>query len=260
MTEGASVREIIDQNPMVGEPRSAARRFWTGREEKLLRETYPSGIYNHARGMGIDGPATARRGGRPRERWASNEQIDRIITEVYQRAPKKNDIKKLAVTVGRPRWWVSKRAQKLGLVAPRFKEPPWSEAEIELVAANAHKAPPTIRLILAGKGFRRSPTAILVKLKRLGTGTGKNADVDHYTATALAKLFGIDVKSLTRWIDKGWLRAAKRGTARVEAQGGDEWWIHRRDIRAFIIESTAAVDIRKVDKFWFVEILVNGGK
>jgi hypothetical protein len=41
----------------------------------------------------------------------------------------------------------------------------------------------------------------------------------------------------------------------VAANGGDEYWIHRHDVRAFVVANVAAVDLRKVEKFWFVEML-----
>lgn len=72
---------------------------------------------------------------------------------------------------------------------------------------------------------------------------------------------GVDAKVVTGWITKGWLKAQRRGTDRTEAQGGDQWWIHRRDVRTFIIQNAAAVDLRKiVDKEWFVDLLANGGR
>jgi hypothetical protein len=60
---------------------------------------------------------------------------------------------------------------------------------------------------------------------------------------------------VTGWVNKGWLRAARRGTERTPQQGGDEHWIHMRDVRRFVIDNVAAVDFRKVDKFWLVDLL-----
>ena len=265
------IRDLLDENPLVGVPRTGVKRFWTGREEKLLRLHFPQGgvpaclpvlpgrtassIYQRAGQLGLRSPVTIRRGCVPRQRWSGNDQIDTVIRAAYQRTPTKGDISRLARTVGRPRWWVSKRASALGLVTPRFKQPPWSEAEIEIVAEAAHRDPTTIRRTLARAGFTRTETAISVKLKREGVVVGRDADPDHYTATGLAKLLGIDAKGVTAWIIKGWLKAERRGTARVEAQGGDEWWIRRRDVRRFVVDNAAAIDLRKVEKFWFIDLL-----
>ncbi|MFC0243657.1 hypothetical protein [Rhodopseudomonas telluris] len=46
---------------------------------------------------------------------------------------------------------------------------------------------------------------------------------------------------------------------RTAAQGGDEWSIHRRAVRAFVIDNIASVDFRKLDKFWLVELLTSAG-
>lgn len=267
--EGASLRDQLDENACVGPMRSGAKRFWTGREEKLLRQHYPAGginaclpvltgrsassIYQRAGQLGLRSPKT------PvdfrRQRWTSSDAIDAVIRRTYQATPTKGDILRLAKTVGRPRWWVSKRAAALGLVTPRFKAPPWTEAEIELIEGRAHQSPATLRRALKALGYARTETAITVQLKRLGA---SREDPDHFTARGLASVMGVDVKGVTTWIAKGWLRAKRRGTERVEAQGGDLWWIHRRDVRAFIVENVAAVDLRKVDKFWLVDLLTDG--
>jgi len=54
-----------------------------------------------------------------------------------------------------------------------------------------------------------------------------------------------------RWIEKGLLKASKKGTKREN----DEWHIEDRHIRQFIVENVGIIDIRKVDKVWFVELL-----
>ncbi|WP_206078655.1 hypothetical protein [Allomesorhizobium camelthorni] len=261
------IRELLDSNPMVGARRDGSRRFWTGREEKLLRENYPGGgvsaclavlpgrsaksIYMRAGTLGLLRPGPD---GKVHERqaWESSEQIDLIIRRTYQKSPSKGDIQKCAATCGRPRWWVSKRAVKLGLVVPRFKEPAWSEVEIEIVTENAHKAPATLQKMLRSKGFHRTETAIFVKLKRIGA---DRTDPNHLNANQLAGVMGVDRKTVSGWIAKGWLKATRREATATD----DFWWIHRRDVARFIVENVAAVDLRKVDKFWFVDLLVHEG-
>jgi hypothetical protein len=60
------------------------------------------------------------------------------------------------------------------------------------------------------------------------------------------------------WIESGDLKAIRRETARTELQGGDIWFIEKTAVKAFIIQNIGIVDIRKVDKFWFVEMLTGG--
>lgn len=265
--EVTGVRDLLDHNPVAGDRRTGTKRFWTGREEKLLRENYPSGgvsaclaalpgrsassIYQRAGLLGLR-VTDARGNAKDRQKWEGNDQIDAIIRRVYQTRPDKRAILHCAQTLGRPRWWVSKRAQKLGLVAPRFKEPPWSEAEIDLISEGAHKSPKVLRGILKRHGFNQSETAIIVKLKRVGA---DRTDPDHFNANQLATVMGVDRKTVAAWITKGWLKAQRR-----EASAADDfWWIHRRDIARFVVEHLAHVDIRKVEKFWFVDLLVHDG-
>ncbi|WP_185928219.1 hypothetical protein [Mesorhizobium sp. M6A.T.Ce.TU.016.01.1.1] len=265
--EVSGIRELLDHNPVAGERRTGTRRFWTGREEKLLRANYPGGgitaclaalpgrsassIYQRANVLGLRVPDA---NGKVNERqaWASSDAIDAIIRRTYQKSPTKNDVQACAGTCGRPRWWISKRAAKLGLVTPRFKQAPWSEAELDLIGDNAHKAPATLRRMLKAKGFDRSETAIIVKLKRLGA---DRTDPHHLNANQLAGVMGVDRKTVAGWIAKGWLRATRREASATD----DFWWIHRRDVARFVIDNVAAVDLRKVDKFWFVDLLAHEG-
>lgn len=262
-----SVRAALDADAARAE---APRRPWTGREEMILKRVYPAGglqaarealpdrsvsaIYQRAGVLQLRSPH--KRTGVPRQRYQTSEFIDAAIRRAYQVTPDKGTVARLAQTLMRPRWWVSKRATKLGLVVPRFKESPWTPAELDIVQAHAHRSPATLRRTLQRHGFTRTETAIVVKLKRLGA---DRTDPDHYTATGLADLMGVDVKTVTRWIETLGLVARRRGTDRTEQQGGDQWWIHRRDVRQFIIDNAAAVDLRKVDRTWFIDLLADSG-
>jgi hypothetical protein len=265
------IRDLLDHNPVGGGIRSVIKRPWTSMERAIVREHYPLGgvaaclpllpgrtassIYQRALIDGVRSPK-----GTPvsqRQQWTSTPQIDFIITRVYQRTPSKGDIKQLAGTLNRPMWWVSKRATKLGLARQRWREPKWTEAEEEFAAANAHKPPENVAQMMRRRGWARTATAVSVKQKRLGTPTGRNADLDHYTANQLSILFGVDRNGIRKWIAKGWLKAERRGTDRTEAQGGDEYKIHRKEVRKLVVENVAAIDIRKVEKFWFVDLLAS---
>lgn len=263
--DGGSLIAIDPAALALAAPAKPKRKEWTNREEKILREHFQTGgapaclehlpdrtessIYQHANAMGLRSEKQTKE----RQRWTTNEHIDAVIRRVYQSDKLHTGVvTKLAKTLGRPTWWVKKRAAALGHATPRFKEPKWSSEETELLEANAYKSPDRIRLIFKKRGFTRTTTAIVVKMKRLEC---DRTDLDHYTATALSNLFGIDAKVVTGWIAKGWLKAKRRGTDRVNIQGGDMWWIHRKDIRTFVIDNVAAVDFRKVDKFWLTDLL-----
>ena len=178
-------------------------------------------------------------------------EMDDQIRQVYRTNTGKSEVNELSVKLKLPRWRVSRRAREIMAYEPRIKEPNWSEAELKILKDNAHKTPITIRKILKKSGFTRSATGILLKRRRLEW-TGKN--LAGYSASLLAQCLGIDQHSITNLINKGHLKAKRRGTARKNPKE-DYWWIIEEDIKKFIIESIGLIDIRKVDKFWLVDIL-----
>lgn len=44
----------------------------------------------------------------------------------------------------------------------------------------------------------------------------------------------------------------------MPAQGGDIYFIRDKWVRDFILAYIAEIDIRKVDKYWFVDLLAGG--
>lgn len=264
------LRLLIEEGLIVGEPRTGGRRFWTNREIRILRDTYPAGglakclpllpgrttysIYQHALKLKLTAPLPDGRERAERQTWTSNEHIDAAIREGISKATGRGDVLRLAKSLNRPRYWVSQRAAKLGCTPPRFKEPPWSKAELEIIGEAAHLQPKALRSRLLRAGFHRTPTAIVVKLKRIGA---DRLDPDHCTANALAGFMGVDRKTVTDWIVKGWLIATRRGNKQhVEHEHErDHHWIRYAHVRRFIITHATHVDIRKVEKFWFIDLL-----
>lgn len=241
-----------------------AVQHWTTTEEKILREHYStpggmdkciellsrrtrSSIYQHALKLGLK----ACHGGK-HQYYETNDFIDNAIRQAYQKPPVKGAIQQLANRLNRPRYWVTKRATALGLITPRFKEPPWCEQEIEILEQHGHRALETIQRALARQGFKRTTTAIHVKRKRLHIDTH---DPNNYTAHGVATLMGVDSKTVLRWIEKLDLKASRRGTARTDQQGGDQYQISRKNLRQWIADNATHMDLRKVDKFWFIDLM-----
>lgn len=183
----------------------------------------------------------------------NQEFIDKQISLLYQQRIEKGAVAAFSRRFGISRHQVRRRALQLGVVQQTRKEPPWSEPELELLETHYHKNPENLRAIFRRRGYIRTATAISVKRKRLGLTI---AGADIYSATGLAKVMGIDSNVITRWIDKGLLRATRKGTSRTPQQGGDSWQITHKAVRDFIADNVALVDIRKADKFWLVDLLV----
>ena len=244
-----------------------AFKYWTTREIAILKDHYPSGgveacaalltgrswsaIYNRA--------VIVERLRNPKDefsgrRWKATPAIDAAIRATYEKTPRKNAVSDLAASLMRPRWWCSRRAAALGLVAPRWKDPDWSEAEVALLERHSTKDLGTLYRLFDAAGYRRTHTAISLKRKRLNL---EIRDPERYSATQLAGLLGVSGKAVTRWIEAEGLPAERRGTKRTPQQGGDMWWIDRRRLRGWIGAHAQLVDLRKVDRFWFIDLMLN---
>lgn len=251
--------------PRLTEPRVAGKRherFWTDPEIAIVKEHYPNGgaaavlarlpkrsllsVYVQAQKLGLAAERV--------ERIIAPEGFDDKLRAFYQNddGRKKGELNAFADQNGLPRWWVSKRARNLGLVIPHKKEPPWTARETELMKQVPLHDPDRCAEIFRENGFSRSPTAIMVRAKRLDLSRRYR---DTMSATAVSKILGIDSKGVTAECISGRLKAEKRPTRRLSQQGGDPWSITPSNLRAYIIEHLEKVDLRKVDKFAFVQIV-----
>jgi hypothetical protein len=157
-----------------------------------------------------------------------------------------------AEELGVPRWVVSRRGKDLGL--SRIKEKPWSAEELSLLREWRHYGINEISRRFRERGIARSPFAVLLKRRRLNL-TTRNTE-DGFSAHRLAGFLRIDSHRVSAWIHVGLLRAEMRQTTRVQAQGGDGYWIRRDDFRAFVQAYPEQIDVRKVDPLWFIPLLL----
>lgn len=229
------------------------KHFWTVPEIAILRQHYSTGgakacaellphrtlgsIYQHARTAGLFAPKSPEK----RRTWTSNDFVDAEIRRVYQSPMQKNTVRDLAKRLGYPRWWVSKRAANLGLVAPRFKEPKWSAKEIAILEEHSTKHSKIIQKYLKAAGFSRTETAIVVQRKRHKLET---RDVDLYTTGDIALMMGVDRTTVMRWIESEGLQASSGAVRKVK----------RLALRSWIRDHAQLVDLRKVDRFWFIDL------
>jgi DNA-directed RNA polymerase specialized sigma24 family protein len=243
---------------------SSKRYHWTTREIAALSRTYQHGIiacmdalpgrsdraiYGMAGKLGLKSPRMPA----ARRQWSSTEHVDDAIRRGYQK-PDRGTINRLAIDIQRPRTWIRDRAIKLGIAVPRYKPLPWSPEEDLIVRELAgQRKPASIQRALRKDGFARTETAIVVRMKRLGESRVIES-VDEYSGRQLADMMGVDGKTVSTWVSKGLLRAKEVGEPRSDGRA-TTWRIKRKDVRRFIIDHTAHVDLRKVEKFWFVDLL-----
>ena len=177
------------------------------------------------------------------------EQIHRL----YLSPTGSGEVKALAEKLRIPRWKLTRYARNQGWLPTYKGSAHWSQEEIDILDRYAYLSPPRIQVRLRQAGFRRSETSIVIKRKRMNL----MANLDGQTCSSLSKCFGVNQKTVAYWIGKGWLKARRRGSARTPEQGGDIYYIVDRAVRKFVKDHPHLVDLRKVDKEWFIDLLTN---
>ncbi|MCV9960762.1 helix-turn-helix domain-containing protein [Pararhizobium sp. BT-229] len=273
-----NLKPVTFSKPRGHEPRISApyvpgkrdKRFWTDDEDAIIREYFPAGgaagclarleahrtptgVYQRAKNLGVTSSASSPHKGR----YQATQEMDERIRKEWEQldGKKKGEVRDLADRLSVPRWWLSDRLQALGLTIRHKKEPPWTAAEDELMKKAPLHQPDKAAKMFREHGFTRSPTAIVVRAKRLDL--SRRAARKELSATQAAKILGIDSKSVTGRILSGELPAVKRDDQRRIQQGGSSWDIKPADLRQWILDNIDAIDLRKVDKVPFI-LLVAG--
>lgn len=239
-------------------------RFWTDAEDQVVRDHYPtggvagcllrlpgrtaSGVHQAARRLGIGSEKMTAE----RQTHAYGPEMDQRIKQAWPNLKGRGAVDNLALELDVPRWWLSKRATKLGLTNPHRKEPPWTEAENALMRKVPLHNPEVAARMFREHGFHRTATAIVVRAKRLEISRRTH---ETLSARAAADILGIDNKTITVWCIAGDIKAGRRGSKRLPQQGGDAWAIEPADLRRFVLDNLDRIDIRKVDKFAFVALI-----
>ena len=187
-------------------------------------------------------------------KWVITPEIHQLIKQVYKTSSGNGEVRTLAKRLNFPRWKISRYAIKQGWVARQKKEPNWCEEEIAILERNAHLSAEVIQRRLKANGYTRTAQGIVLKRKRMRL----LSSLDGQSARSLAECLGVDSHVITRAINDGRLKAQKRGMARKAIQGGDIYYITDKHARDYIIDNLHEIDIRKVDKWWFVDILAGG--
>lgn len=179
--------------------------------------------------------------------YPPSEAVDMAIRDGYLRATKKGDVKALADRIGRPAWWVQKRAAKFGLTrCNRTRLDAWTPAEVALLEKWRMAQLPVIRRKLAEAGFARTEAGIAVQLKRRQI---DRTDPNAWSATQLGQLFGVNPATVADWVDR-------RGLPGRKADGRTgAFSIRRTDLRLWIKRNPQWVDLRRVDQAWFWELM-----
>lgn len=271
-----SLKPVSFSKPRGHDPRISApyvpgrrdKRFWTDDENDIIRKYFPDGgaaaclsrlgehrtlpgLYGQAKKLGVKSNGMTL----DRKRHRTSPELDEKIRNGWEemKAGSKGAVNDLADQLAIPRWWLTKRLTHLGLTTRHKKEPPWTAAEDELMKTAPLHQPDKAAKMFREHGFSRSPTAIVVRAKRLSL--SRRASREELSATGAARLLGVDGKTITRLVLSGDLPATKREDLRRAQQGGSAWDIKPADLRKWILDNLEVVDLRKVDKVPFVLLI-----
>ena len=194
---------------------------------------------------------------KPRKWPPITPEMHEKIKRLYQhKVAGSGEVKAFADRHHLPKWKITRYAICQGWTDKQKKNPEWTAPELSILEHNAQHCEAVIQRKLKKAGFTRSLVAIGLKLKRMRF----RQNINGQSAQQLAACLGEDVHFVLRAIHSGLLKAQRRITNRTEKQGGDIFLIRDRHARQFIVENIHRIDLRKVEKYWFVDLLTNGGE
>ena len=151
-----------------------------------------------------------------------------------------------------PRWAVYQRALKIGAVTSAHQKRPWTDEEISILEKYARCEPQTIKRKLKKAGYERSMASIVLKRKRMRFLSNLNG----MSACLCAEFLGVDLHWVLNHINTGSLKAE---VIRRDREGKSNYFIREKELRRFIITNPDRIDLRKVEKYYFIELVANGG-
>ncbi len=238
----------------------ALKAAWAEGGVKAAQQALPHRSRNSLRGKAMVLEVRVQ-GREPYRKQPSSEWIDAAIRRAY-RSPKPG-LKKLARELGRTVGWLKWRAGVLGVrhLAELYNRR-WTDVENDILreGVEAGYSVSTLQRQLKMAGFQRSLSAVVDQVGKLQLGWNRN----WYTATEVGRLLGIESKSVTQWIEKGWL-TAKRGVGISSALSADEMEERRLQyqitvpaLRKFMVAHPRAWDHRRVRIEVLLDLLVGG--
>ena len=151
-----------------------------------------------------------------------------------------NELERYFRTV--PRWMIVRWASQLGLTQPR--KGGWSAEEDAYLEKHANRKSQEIAEHLGR-------TVWAVDKRRCTIGALKCRD--GHTLESICECLGCGEVKVHKWIKQGWLRGNHR-----KCTDGDRkiWYFSDNDIRRLIKYHPEEIDLRRVDKLWFIDLLL----
>jgi len=153
---------------------------------------------------------------------------------------------------GLPRWYIKHQATRLGLTM-HIDRRPWTRVEMDLLENLVGR----VSSATIARRLRRPESSVVNKLKRMGTSRRVR---DGYTMRELELCLGEDHHKIAGWIKNGWLGDRLQGTHRHNGNGNDIHRIREKDILNFIRSHPQELNLGKVDRTWFLDLVLLKGR
>lgn len=174
-------------------------------------------------------------GGRPQKYFLDDYSRQAIISG-YSSGKTLNSIaRKLQV----PRWKVSEWAALIGVSRQSMRA--WEDREIAYLKRNFYQK--DIHELSTRLG--RSANSVRIKAHILGLSENNGYNKDN-----MAEGLGVNERTVSKWVEKGWLKGRKRGDSPT-----DQWIFLDKDIRDFILAHPEKV--KEMGSLWVADLLSN---
>lgn len=174
--------------------------------------------------------------------WKSDDATDELIRSAYADGSR-GAVTELAIKLGVERWRISKRAGELGVASVRLKDADWGAGELKVLEQYGDQGAAIVHRELRKLGHDRSVGSVATMVAQWAA---KRERDDCWSAREVAELMGVDPHTVLRWITQGGLKAR---------QSGGQWEITRKAMKQWVVSHAQSVDLKRVDKYWFIDML-----
>lgn len=144
-------------------------------------------------------------------------------------------------------------ALRRGWVTPTLDARRWTTEEDALLERYSHLSVSALARCFKRHGFSRSQTALMRRRQELlGGAVQARADNGYYSGQQAGELLGMSGKMISYVIRAGHLKATHSD---LNTLTGPMWRITAKDLRAFALEHARYLDLSKVDKYAFLDLL-----
>lgn len=185
--------------------------------------------------------------GGKQQKYILDDRRRRLIEDFYDSSSERTD-ELQRLMPGIPRWKISDWAVQLG-VSRRYDRR-WTPEETSYLEKHLYHVP----FEVIAKHLNRTVTAVKSRAHRIRLYL---CHVDGYTMADL--MLGLGIRNhhkVERWIKLGLLKGEKLPVS--DHAVAQPWRFRDKDIRDFIVAYPEEIDLRKVDKHWFIDLLAGG--